>query len=578
MVRRAPLRKLRLRYLVFLIGLAMVISGITINWGIQTDFGQVTTSEIYIITDDETRISGILQVPHSASPSHPVPGILVVHGFGGSKELMISFGIELARRDFIVLTIDAEGHGNSDPGSTSEGVDAVEFLLDMPEVEGIGVIGHSMGAGIILEAVRDPSLDVNATVLIGGGPSGSSLTWMNTSIPRNLLVAVGFYDELYDIPSFTSTLSGLFGTSNPVEANQLYGIFNDGSARKLITPPSNHLFEPADPFLVSATVDWLQQSFNHSESLVLPPTSLLYLFHYICGGLASVGLVITVFPIFMVLLDRPSFQSMKSENRSTYLITRRKRWQWGIVYSIIGLGSFIPFVVASNVIPFPQSFGASFGLWLLGSGLIAIVILDRLRKRDTGDITWHDFGGFSGDFQKTKQGILKGVIIAGILFLWLYTWTGIIDTVLALDFRAFFPIFNDLTLARFLMVPVYVLLITPFFYVEGLWLVGYLRSRTPGPTTSDQIKWVLEASMLKVLPYLILTIIQYGPAPLLGTVLFKGSIGFLLLFLLPFSPMFIFTTCLIGWSYLRTGKIFTGAFTAALILSWILASILPLVV
>ena len=61
----------------------------------------------------------------------------------------MAFGIELARRGFVVLTIDANGHGNSDPG-TGSGAAALDYITSLDYVDStqIGLIGHSMGGGI----------------------------------------------------------------------------------------------------------------------------------------------------------------------------------------------------------------------------------------------------------------------------------------------------------------------------------------------------------------------------------------------------------------------------------------------
>ena len=83
-----------------------------------------------------------------------MPGVVVIHGVYLSKEWLMGFGIELARRGFVVLTIDAVGHGNSDPRTSWSGdrggIVAVEYLDGLSYVSTLGFIGHSMGAGGLL--------------------------------------------------------------------------------------------------------------------------------------------------------------------------------------------------------------------------------------------------------------------------------------------------------------------------------------------------------------------------------------------------------------------------------------------
>ena len=56
--------------------------------------------------------SGILFMPNDASESNKLPAVVMTHGYLNNRELQLQNAIELARRGFIVITIDREGHGN----------------------------------------------------------------------------------------------------------------------------------------------------------------------------------------------------------------------------------------------------------------------------------------------------------------------------------------------------------------------------------------------------------------------------------------------------------------------------------
>ena len=254
--------RLRPRYIVFLVSVIMIIGGISLAWGIQNNFGFTHTSEVTLITAEGVPIAGILQVPHAASPSSPLPGVIVIHGVMGAKEWMMGFGHELSRRGFVVLTIDAVGHGNSGAslgsGTDLGGIVALEFLDSLPYVSTIGMVGHSMGSGIAMQAINQSSIQVDSLVIVG------SRAWGNTTYPHNMLVVTGLYDEFYDIPAFLNTLAVFFNTSAPVMSGQLYGDFSTGTARKVIIPLSNHLFEIVDPYTISESLDWLMYSLKGS--------------------------------------------------------------------------------------------------------------------------------------------------------------------------------------------------------------------------------------------------------------------------------------------------------------------------
>ncbi len=85
---------------------------------------------------------------------------------------------------------------------------------------------------------------------------------MTRSSLRNLLVAVGIHDVLFDIEVLTETLQPIFDTSTPIEPGVTYGDFASGRARRLVVTPTIHLLEPVDPTIVSEVVDWLLRAFD----------------------------------------------------------------------------------------------------------------------------------------------------------------------------------------------------------------------------------------------------------------------------------------------------------------------------
>ena len=57
--------------------------------------------------------SGILFVPNTATEENPAPAVVLTHGYLNNRELQLQNAIELARRGFVVLTIDRGGHGHN---------------------------------------------------------------------------------------------------------------------------------------------------------------------------------------------------------------------------------------------------------------------------------------------------------------------------------------------------------------------------------------------------------------------------------------------------------------------------------
>ncbi len=168
-----------------------------------------------------------------ASPAGSIPCILVIHGLGGSKELMLQHALSIAANGYVVLVPDTRGQ-NSHTGPFSFGVDDVTDLrelitwietathLPMVNKSSIGVFGHSMGALLaLLLAAQEPR--VSCTVE-ASGPSNMTrvletewfrisligspvdiddpievgrrtpLTYCNATNPRNLMIVHGRND------------------------------------------------------------------------------------------------------------------------------------------------------------------------------------------------------------------------------------------------------------------------------------------------------------------------------------------------------------------------------------------------
>jgi len=103
--------------------------------------------------------SGMLFVPANASADHPAPGIMLSHGYLNNYQLQLQNAIELARRGFVVLCVDIEGHGGhnnitnyaagNEAWNNENGLyDSVKYLYNLEFVDKsmIGCSAHSMGA------------------------------------------------------------------------------------------------------------------------------------------------------------------------------------------------------------------------------------------------------------------------------------------------------------------------------------------------------------------------------------------------------------------------------------------------
>jgi predicted acyl esterase len=71
--------------------------------------------DVVIPMDDGVPIAGTLYVPGGTPPAGGWPAVVVVHGIGGNREQVNAFvtAYGLVEKNYVVLTIDARGHGQS---------------------------------------------------------------------------------------------------------------------------------------------------------------------------------------------------------------------------------------------------------------------------------------------------------------------------------------------------------------------------------------------------------------------------------------------------------------------------------
>ncbi|MHA1637986.1 MAG: alpha/beta hydrolase family protein [Candidatus Thorarchaeota archaeon] len=564
--------KKNLRYLVLFLSIAILLAGTAVASNTQSNFGSVIVTEVDFSADDGSNIHSTLQRPVYATSSDPLPGVVVIHGSLQNKEWLMAFGIELARRGFVVLTVDANGHGNSDDG-TGSGTAALEYIasLDYVNSSAIGMIGHSMGGGIAWRAINESSVQVNALVLVGSWAS-----YANATYPNNLLVTVGSFDSLASYPRDLTLLEDAFGVTGITEG-ETYGSFDNGTARKIVIAPTNHLFETIDPIIVSESVEWMKDSLKGGidDENWIPKEDLTYGYWLAGGFISLLGVILTIFPLLTILMALPFFEELNEEPSSDNPASEKTYTSYGLLYGLIGVGSFFPLLGLGFILPLPQNYAGSVVSWILGSALIAALVLYILMKKQNRlDGEWKGLWSVSGDASKRNTIVLKSVLLASIVITWLYAWTLLLDLGLALDFRCFLPGLNDLTAARAMMVPLYAAVFFVYSLVEGTWLMGILRTENSEPWYRGQTIWSLKAVFIKCIPYAFLISLQLGVGFIFGVPLVSGLIGFSFLFFYAFLLWFVVGAVIIVWCYRSTNSYYLGAIINGLIFGWLLASIL----
>jgi dienelactone hydrolase len=210
---------------------------------------------------DGVPVELILPATHGAAP---LPGVVVVHGFSGSRQLMYGIAQSLARNGYAAAVVDLPGHGQNparmamQPGRPSGFDDPLSrvtaWLRGQPGVDParVALVGHSMGAGAVLRfATGEPG--IGATVAIS---AGLAPRWpIPANDPRNVLVMAG----AWEFPNVLGACRGAVIASYPqADPMQRQGTWADGTARQCVVVPGvEHIGVLFSGTAVTTVVRWL---------------------------------------------------------------------------------------------------------------------------------------------------------------------------------------------------------------------------------------------------------------------------------------------------------------------------------
>lgn len=190
-------------------------------------------------------------------PAEKMPGVLIAHGYAGSKQLMLGYAYVLAHAGYAVMLGDFSGHGaNATPlefNSNSLLQDlqiGYTTLLEQPGVDStrLALLGHSMGSGAVMSAGIRNSDRFAATIAVS--PTGAAVT---PQVPRNLQLQAGSWEG-----GFVDNAQQLLKQAGGENQN-----LAEGNGRSLvIVPRANHITILFDNASHQAARSWLDATFG----------------------------------------------------------------------------------------------------------------------------------------------------------------------------------------------------------------------------------------------------------------------------------------------------------------------------
>ena len=587
---------------VFILCLAVLFGAVFLASQTQKGFGRIAVSNVTYTNFNGILIRAKLLQPLSASQSNPAPGIVYIHGYQNNRETGDGYCIELARRGFAVLEIDAIGRGNSGiPGEldgpdfdpTWGGKTSAAYLKSLPFVDPqrIGLIGHSLGAEMAYTvALQDPS--IKGLVISGFAYTEDA----STTMPKNMLMIHGKYDEFRRRMTGTRDFEKewmntprtrkVFPVKNP-QLDKLYGNFEDGTARRVSMPLITHLHTTHSSTAIKEALDWMKAVLKPSQTDWIPSNKQIWPIKEYSTLIAMAACFASIVPLGLMLLRTSFFQTLQNPVAGNYVCSAKAYVKAAIINGIlmwlyfplvIGLWAIHLFVVKIDPL-FPQMLTNATVWWFLWINIFGFLIFQRWfkKQRQENGLTLYELGLSDQEdrFAVNGANLAKTVFLAIILFLFAYLTEHTLESIFIVDFRFIFPFASDLTAYRTLLWFTYFPFLLVGFLLMGIFLHGKLRRAQKSNWLRTSVSWSIANILVLIIPLVIMVLVQYGPLFITGAMPFTGPGGFFIALtqnLLHIIVVLIIVIPIQTWFYQLTGRIYLGALFNAALVTWMFVS------
>ena len=589
----------RASYLVFVISLAVMVGAFALASLVQRDWGRVEVTNVVYENYNGIPIRAKLLRPVGATKDNPMPGVVYIHAYQNNRETGDAYCIELARRGFVVLNIDAIGRGNSgmpnrpeapDFDRTYGGLTSLKCLRSLPFVnrDSVGLAGHSLGAEMVYHVVlEDPG--VKGLVM-----SGFAYTLdASEREPKNMLMIIGKWDEFRERMTGTTDIEKewmktaqtrkVIPYANP-KIGVTYGDFAQGTARRVYVPRIIHFMESHDRGSIAEMLQWMKSALHPPEELWVDPKDQIWPMKEWATLVVMLACFASLMPLGSALLRTRFFSSIQGAPAGEYTSSIRSfltgagvnaLLMWLYLPLLLVLFGFHLYVIPIDK-PFPMMMVNGIVWWFFWINVIGFFLFRLWFGKERGPI--YEASGISYDadrFRLEGGKIAKTVLAAVILFAFAYATEHLLEHIFIVDFRFIFPFASDLTLARAAISLRYFPFILVAFLLMGIFLHGQLRRPATGTRVGTFVLWSLYNLFVLVTPLLLFLAVQYGPLFTTGNIPFVGPGGMFVSFVLNLFHIIgvlIVVIPLSTWFYQITGRIYLGALLNGLIVTWMFVS------
>jgi dienelactone hydrolase len=586
----------------FVISLFILVASVVVASLVQTDFGRVEVANVTYKNFNGIPIRAKLFRPLEASPARPAPGIVYAHGYQNNRETSDAYCLELARRGFVVLGIDAIGRGNSGNPNDPRAPDFDQTYgvfssfqtlrrLAFVDPESVGLMGHSLGAEWSYKvALKDPGAKA---LIVSGFAYRLDAT---ASSPKNMLMIIGKYDEyrkrmtgVRDIEREwmqTPQTQKVIPVENP-RINVTYGDFDQGTARKVLVPPVSHVQESHNRAAIAEALTWMKRALPPPEKAWIDPHKQIWPVKEWATLVAMLAGLASILPLGAMLLRLQFFSGLPRSIPSATACSAKSffkiaglnavlMWLYlPLIFVLFGLHVYL--VRIDRLFPMMMVNGTVW--WFFWINVIGFFIFKRwyrTKRLETG-LTLADLGisyrqeGFGLEGKVLAKTILLGLL----LFFFAYAGEHLLERIFIVDFRFIFPFASDLTLSRANVCLLYFPFLLAGFLGTGILLHGQMRRPIKKTWTGTFISWSFLNILVLVSPLILFLMVQYVPLFTTGFIPFVGPGGMFVTFVINLFHILIVLLMAVPistWFFQLTGKIYLGAWVNACLVTWMFVS------
>ncbi len=581
-----------------IIALILMLGGSLLGSWINTGAGAATVEEVKINKTNGYVLSAYIYTPKTVSAANPAPGILMIHGLNNQKNYMSNTALEMARRGYVVLSVDMTGHGLSN-GANAEngygGVDALNYLLSLSTVDknNIGLVGMSQGGfGPVTVAANAMPDSYNSIFYMEsectapGSPDISPCEGL-----KNVAFNIGTVTELggmvligkgTDAPT-SIVIQPVFGTTDPIVVDKVYGSIEDGTARILYQPWEDHAGSTDSRAAIANVIDWMGMTLEGGSSLA--SSNQIWGWKFLGTASALLGAFLFIFAMGSQLLKTSYFKPLV-QPVPEYKGLKGINWWIGalittavgpLLYTWVFQGMFFSGWLSPNTL-WSQNFTNIYMVWsiIVGVITIALLIFNHFVITKKQGATAVNYGLTTAGKGIEWDKVWKSIWMAVLILLPIYLILCFTTKVLKVDFRAWVVAMMPMNLSRFSAFLGYLIPFAIFYVPMGISFAGFLR---PKEGKLSLGKEMLINSIVLTLGAGVWLLLFYMPLIAGSTMLINGSgmlgpmaAGMGAIYYIPLIVLYPVVACIYTYFFRKTGRVYTGVALATLFIVWYLAA------